>query len=131
MEKQNRDIEHIVAVPGSDGGTFRNRVFPADLKNSFVAKTGTLTNVSTLAGAMSTQKGYSFFGIFNQNPNVVDSKNVQNIMVQNIMKDLGGPSSFDYKFENFYTYNRNEEIKNILIDENMISNFLPFEMGLN
>ena len=103
-ERQNHDIDTVVAVPGSDGGTFRNRTFAADLKNSFVAKTGTLTHTSTLAGAMSTVNGISFFGIFNQSTDIHGSKLVQNSMVESIMTDLGGPKVFDYKFSRFHAY---------------------------
>lgn len=131
VEKDNLTIEDIVAVPGSDGGTFRNRTFSSDLKNSFVAKTGTLTSVSTLAGMMSTKSGYSFFGIFNQTPSVFDSKKTQNIMVEAIMKDLGGPSAFDYQYGGFHAYDRNETIKSLLLDYSSVSDFAPFENSLN
>jgi D-alanyl-D-alanine carboxypeptidase/D-alanyl-D-alanine-endopeptidase (penicillin-binding protein 4) len=111
IEKQGKTIEDVIAVPGSDGGTFRNRVFPADFKNSFVAKTGTLMHTSTLAGAMNTQDGFSFFGIFNQSRDITGSKIVQNSMVQSIIAEMGGPKSFDYTVERFHTYN-NETLKN-------------------
>lgn len=104
MEEQGREIEDVVAVPGSDGGTFRNRIFPADYKNAFVAKTGTLMHTSTLAGAMNTQNGFSFFGIFNQSTDIGGSKVVQNSMVKSIMTELGGPRTFDYVVEGFHTY---------------------------
>lgn len=103
-EKQGQELEDLVAVPGSDGGTFRNRLFPADYKNSFVAKTGTLMHTSTLAGAMNTQSGFSFFGIFNQSTDIEGSKTVQNSMVKSIMTNLGGPKNFDYTVEGFHTY---------------------------
>lgn len=105
VEKQKKELEDVMAVPGSDAGTFRNRVFPADYKNSFVAKTGTLMHTSALAGAMNTQKGFSFFGIFNQSTDIVGSKTVQNSMVKSIMTELGGPFAFNYVVEDFHTYN--------------------------
>lgn len=105
IEKQSMEIEDVVAVPGNDKGTFRNRIFPADFKNSFVAKTGTLMHTSTLAGAMNTQKGFSFFGIFNQSSDIAGSKKVQNNMVKSIMEEMGGPKAFDYEVTGFHTYN--------------------------
>jgi D-alanyl-D-alanine carboxypeptidase/D-alanyl-D-alanine-endopeptidase (penicillin-binding protein 4) len=111
IEKQGKTIEDVIAVPGSDGGTFRNRIFPADLKNSFVAKTGTLMHTSTLAGAMNTQDGFSFFGIFNQSKDISGSKIVQNSMVESIITEMGGPKSFDYTVERFHTYT-NDILKN-------------------
>lgn len=110
VEEQEREMEDIVAVPGSDGGTFRNRIFPADYKNSFVAKTGTLMHTSTLAGMMNTQNGISFFGIFNQSTDIAGSKTVQNNMVKSIMTEMGGPKAFNYTVEGFHAYS-NEELK--------------------
>ncbi|MGZ3808309.1 MAG: D-alanyl-D-alanine carboxypeptidase, partial [Bacteriovorax sp.] len=105
IEKQNKTIEDVVAVPGSDKGTFRNRIISSDYKNAFVAKTGTLMHTSTLAGAMNTQKGFSFFGIFNQSTDIPGSKIVQNSMVKSIMTEMGGPLAFNYEVEGFHTYN--------------------------
>jgi D-alanyl-D-alanine carboxypeptidase/D-alanyl-D-alanine-endopeptidase (penicillin-binding protein 4) len=136
IEKQNMTIESIIAVPGSDGGTFRNRTFPSELKNSFVAKTGTLTHVSTLAGIMSTKSGYGFFGVFNQTPVIANAKEVQNTMVEAIMNELTGPLAFDYSSEIFHTYDRNSNVginlalKSMNLEESAVSDFLPFEDGL-
>ena len=59
VERSNLELQNILAVPGSDGGTFSTRIFPAEYKNTFFAKTGTLVHTSTLAGIMSTKKGFS------------------------------------------------------------------------
>ncbi|MGZ3806691.1 MAG: D-alanyl-D-alanine carboxypeptidase, partial [Bacteriovorax sp.] len=112
-EKQGREIEDIMAVPGSDAGTFKNRIFPSDYKNAFVAKTGTLMNTSTLAGAMNTKSGFHFYGIFNQNPNIEGSKIAQNGMVKSIMTELGGPKTFNYVVEDFNTYGT-DNVKNLM-----------------
>jgi D-alanyl-D-alanine carboxypeptidase/D-alanyl-D-alanine-endopeptidase (penicillin-binding protein 4) len=104
LQKQNLDLENIVAVPGSDGGTFRNRTFPGDFKNTFVAKTGTLMHTSTLAGALNTNKGFSFFGIFNQTTDISSAKIVQNNMVSTLMLEMGGPKIFSYTPGKFNTY---------------------------
>lgn len=126
---QGRELEDILAVPGSDGGTFRNRVFPADYKNAFVAKTGTLMHTSTLAGAMSTKTGLSFYGIFNQSTDIVGSKIVQNGMVKSIMTEMGGPKAFNYVVDSFQTYG-NDDVKNLdfLFDEP--SDFTSVEQNL-
>jgi D-alanyl-D-alanine carboxypeptidase/D-alanyl-D-alanine-endopeptidase (penicillin-binding protein 4) len=104
VEKQGKELEDLVAVPGTDGGTFRNRIFAAEYKNAFVAKTGTLMHTSTLAGAMNTQKGFSFFGVFNQSIDIAGSKIVQNAMVKSIMTEMGGPKAFNYEVNPFHTY---------------------------
>lgn len=120
IEKQGREIEDVVAVPGSDGGTFRNRIFPSDFKNSFVAKTGTLMHTSTLAGAMNTQKGFSFFGIFNQSTDISGSKIVQNSMVKSIMNEMGGPLAFDYEVTGFHTYST-DTLKSMDVEDDFSS----------
>lgn len=125
-EKQGLMLEEIVAVPGSDQGTFRNRIFPADYKNAFVAKTGTLMHTSTLAGAMSTKSGFSFYGVFNQSSDIESSKKVQNAMVGVLMNELGGPKAFNYKVEPFDPYGE-DNVKNLL---KFKSDFLPVEENL-
>lgn len=112
IEKQSMEIEDVVAVPGNDKGTFRNRIFPSDYRNSFVAKTGTLMHTSTLAGAMNTQEGFSFFGIFNQSSDIAGAKRVQNEMVKSIMTEMGGPKSFEYEVKPFHTYS-GDQLKNL------------------
>ncbi|MBP9680010.1 MAG: D-alanyl-D-alanine carboxypeptidase [Bacteriovorax sp.] len=104
VEKQNKEIEDVVAVPGNDKGTFKHRIFSEDYRNSFVAKTGTLYHTSALAGAMNTRNGFSYFGIFNQSEDISGSKGVQNSMVRAIMTDMGGPMAFNYEVSVFHTY---------------------------
>ena len=130
-ERQGRELEDIVAVPGNDQGTFRNRLNSSDYKNTFVAKTGTLMHTSTLAGAMSTQKGFSFFGVFNQSTDIIGSKNVQNLMVKSLMTEMGGPKTFGYSVEGFHAYDNDENVKNFnMLDEEEDTNFSPIESVL-
>lgn len=117
IENQGKKIEDLVAVPGSDGGTFRNRIISEDYKNSFVAKTGTLMHTSALAGAMFTQAGLSFFGIFNQSADISGSKITQNAMVKAIMTEMGGPKAFNYEVESFHTYS-NDTLKSFNEEDN-------------
>jgi D-alanyl-D-alanine carboxypeptidase/D-alanyl-D-alanine-endopeptidase (penicillin-binding protein 4) len=128
IESQGMEIEDVVAVPGNDKGTFRNRIFPADYKNSFVAKTGTLMHTSTLAGLMNTQKGISFFGVFNQSTDIHGSKSVQNEMVKSIMTEMGGPKAFDYVVESFHTYNG--DMLKSLINLDLEDDFSPISGSL-
>ncbi len=131
IEKQGKELEDVIAVPGNDGGTFANRLNSSDLKNTFVAKTGTLMHTSTLAGAMSTTKGFSFFGIFNQSTDIVGSKNVQNAMVKSIFEEMAGPKVFSYQVEGFHAYDNNENVKNFnILDEEVDTDFSAVEEGL-
>lgn len=123
-EKQQKEISDIVAVPGNDQGTFRNRLNSADLKNTFVAKTGTLMHTSTLAGAMNTQKGFSFFGVFNQTTDILGAKAVQNDMVKVLMDEMGGSKVFGYQVEGFHAYDNQENVKNFnMFDDEEASDF--------
>lgn len=131
IERQGKELEDVIAVPGNDGGTFANRLNSSDLKNTFVAKTGTLMHTSTLSGAMSTTKGFSFFGIFNQSTDIIGSKNVQNGMVKSIFEEMEGPKVFDYRVEGFHAYDNNENVKNFnLFDEEVETEFSAVEYGL-
>jgi D-alanyl-D-alanine carboxypeptidase/D-alanyl-D-alanine-endopeptidase (penicillin-binding protein 4) len=112
IQRQGAELDDVIAVPGNDKGTFANRLNSSDYKNTFVAKTGTLMHTSTLAGAMSTTKGMSFFGIYNQSTDIIGSKLVQNKMVESIMNEMGGPKVFDYRVEGFHAYDNNEVVKN-------------------
>ena len=129
-ERQGREIEDVVAVPGADQGTFRNRLNSSDYKNTFVAKTGTLMHTSTLAGAISTVNGFSFFGIFNMTKDIVNAKEVQNNMVGILMAEMGGPKVFNYTVEGFHSYHKDENVKRLedLLEEE--SDFSPIEGNL-
>lgn len=131
-ERQSKKISDVVAVPGNDAGTFRNRLNSADLKNTFVAKTGTLMHTSTLAGAMSTKNGFSFFGVFNQTTDIVGAKTVQNAMVRVIMDEMGGSKVFGYQVEGFHAYDNYESVKNFNIfnDEEEASDFSSIDGNL-
>lgn len=97
LNKSNKQLQDIVAVPGTDMGTFKNRRYMVSERNSFVAKTGTLTHVTTLLGALDTLSGKSYFGIYNEAPVINLAKKVQNNLVRTMMGELGGGVSFDYK----------------------------------
>ncbi len=123
-ERKGSTLNAIMAVPGADQGTFRRRLNGSDTANSFMAKTGTLMHTSTLAGALSTKTGISFFGVFNQTSDIAGAKSLQDQMVFTLLKERGGVSKFPYKPEPFYTVDAGEQIKGMLDSEN---EFLPFE----
>ena len=103
-EDQGINLSDLLAVPGIDAGTFNNRAFPRELINSVMAKTGTLTNISNLAGIISSSKGFSFYGIFNNSKDIEGSKIVQNEMLKSLMSELGGPLIFNYSLKAFHTF---------------------------
>jgi D-alanyl-D-alanine carboxypeptidase/D-alanyl-D-alanine-endopeptidase (penicillin-binding protein 4) len=121
IERQGMGLEDVVAVPGSDGGTFRSRLNSSDLKNTLVAKTGTLMHTSSLAGALNTRKGYSFFGVFNHTQQIRNAKYIQNEMVRAILADLGGPKNFKYRVEPFLPYDKNAVVKSFDLGDSIMS----------
>lgn len=127
-EREGSSLNAIMAVPGADQGTFRRRLNGTDTANSFMAKTGTLMHTSTLAGALSTKTGISFFGVFNQTSDIVSAKSLQDQMVYSLLNDLGGVSKFPYNPEPFYTVDADIKVKKFGQDE--ASDFLPFEAPL-
>lgn len=103
MEELDSKIEYAVAVPGSDGGTFRSRLNSPRLKNTMVAKTGTLFHTSALAGMASTKSGLQFFGVFHQLQGPKgNAMIVQNNIVRQLIDGFGGEAPFDYTPLFFY-----------------------------
>lgn len=103
MMDLDRKIQEIVAVPGSDGGTFKSRLNTPRIANSIVAKTGTLFHTSALAGKVSTKNGDIYFGVFHQLQGWKgNAKMAQNEIVTEIIDANGGPKKFDYKKEYFF-----------------------------
>lgn len=126
-ERKGSSLNAIMAVPGADQGTFRRRLNGTDTANSFMAKTGTLMHTSTLAGALSTKTGMSFFGVFNQTSDIASAKSLQDQMVFALLQDRGGVSKFPYTPEPFYTVDADVKVKGFGQED---SQFLPFESPL-
>lgn len=103
MTEMQRSIQEVVAVPGTDLGTFKKRLNSKRLANSIIAKTGTLMHTSSLAGKVSTQQGQVYFGMFHQMRGWKGhAKMVQNQMVSEIIDAYGGANKFEYKKEFFF-----------------------------
>lgn len=103
MDEARHHLKDIVAVPGSDGGTFSSRLRGAATKDTLVAKTGTLFHTSTLAGLIYSKSGKHGFGIFHQlTGGKGNAKIVQNKLVEKLVEDLGGAKRFDYDAEFFF-----------------------------
>jgi D-alanyl-D-alanine carboxypeptidase/D-alanyl-D-alanine-endopeptidase (penicillin-binding protein 4) len=103
IESNGLYIHDVLAVPGSDGGTFRRRRFSIpELTNAFVAKTGTLYHTVALAGMLSTDIGLRYFGIFNQTEEIWSARKLQDEIVLQLFQDFGGPVKFPYRKEGFW-----------------------------
>lgn len=102
IEDQGYNITDVVAVPGSDGGTFKDRLNSKSLKNTFVAKTGTLFHTYSLAGVFNTAEGERVFGIYHQTQQKWSARKIQNEMVVALFDAFGGTKKFDYQKKSFY-----------------------------
>ncbi|MDD0853198.1 D-alanyl-D-alanine carboxypeptidase [Halobacteriovorax sp. GB3] len=103
LKEIERHIKEVVAVPGSDGGTFKKRLNTPRLTNTMVAKTGTLFHTSALAGKVYSQKGEHFFGVFHQLRGWKgNAKMAQNELVSQIIDEYGGPKKIEYANEFFF-----------------------------
>ena len=115
VQKHQLELQDVMAVPGSDGGTFRNRFIGKKISDTMVAKTGTLHHTSTLAGALNTNSGLEYFGIFNQTRRVSASRALQNAMVNSIFDILGGMNQFEYTSHKFYSVWDNMEEEDVSV----------------
>lgn len=96
-------ISRLVAVTGSDAGTLRARLQSPVLKNSIVAKTGSLFHTSALAGIVYGQSGVVPFGIFHHlTGSKAQAQMIQNQMVRTLSDQYGGASPFSYSPQYFF-----------------------------
>lgn len=103
LEDQQVPIQKVVAVPGTDLGTFRKRLRSPRLDKTFVAKTGTLYHTSALAGVLFGIKSKVTFGIFHQLTGWKGSaKMVQNKTVESLWETYAPNKKFEYNPEHFF-----------------------------
>ena len=90
LQPRNLTIADIYPVMGRDGGTLKSRVLPP----GSTVKTGTLNEVSALAGVMPTRdRGLIWFAVINLGAgDLEDFHQQQDRLLQNLQKDWGTPS---------------------------------------
>ncbi len=100
LARNKMTFADIMPVAGVDKGTLERRFDTDFSRGSVVGKTGTLGNtdggVSSLSGAMQTNKGTFFFVIFNQRGSVARFRSFQNSLVSLIQGQLGGAAPVVY-----------------------------------
>lgn len=90
LQAHKLPISDVFPVAGENRGTLEWRSLPAGT----VAKTGTLWNVSALAGMIPTQKyGLTWFTILNQGAGVEDFRQQQDKLLQTLRQQLGEPTA--------------------------------------
>lgn len=103
LEDQQVAIQEVVAVPGTDLGTFRNRLRSPRLDKTFVAKTGTLFHTSAIAGILFGVKSKVTFGIFHQLTGWKGgAKMVQNKTIESLWETYAPNEKFDYEPQYFF-----------------------------
>ncbi len=100
LARNKMTFADIMPVAGVDKGTLERRFDTDFSRGSVVGKTGTLGNtdggVSSLSGAIQTNRGKLFFVIFNQRGSVARFRSFQNSLVSLIQGQLGGASPIIY-----------------------------------
>jgi len=86
LQPQQLSVADLFPVAGRDGGTLEARKIPP----TTVAKTGTLWDVSALAGIMLTRdRGSICFSIINRGNGVVDFRAQQDVLLQQLLSHWG------------------------------------------
>ncbi|HEY9618205.1 MAG TPA: D-alanyl-D-alanine carboxypeptidase [Microcoleaceae cyanobacterium] len=86
LEAQDLTIADIFPISGIDGGTLDYRHIP----KAAVVKTGTLNEVSALAGVLPTRdRGLVWFTIINHGTDIEDLRQQQDIFLQTLIKQWG------------------------------------------
>lgn len=96
LQKEGLGMEEMLPVGGVDEGTLKRR-FNDMYRGSVVAKTGTLSGVSTLAGVAHTRsRGPLLFVIFNRGGSTASFRAAQDETIKKLITFFGGPVSVRY-----------------------------------
>jgi serine-type D-Ala-D-Ala carboxypeptidase/endopeptidase (penicillin-binding protein 4) len=96
LDKSKLAMADFLPVAGIDAGTLQRR-FTDEYRGSVVAKTGTLSGVSALAGIAYTRgKGPLLFVIYNRGGNVSSFRAAQDDTLKRIITYYGGPAAVQY-----------------------------------
>lgn len=96
LDKSKLRMAEFLPVAGVDAGTLQRR-FTDEYRGSVVAKTGTLSGVSALAGiAYTRSKGPLLFVIYNRGGNVSSFRAAQDDTMKKIITYFGGPAAVQY-----------------------------------
>jgi len=89
LSAHNRTIGDIFPIAGMDGGSIEGRKIPT----AAVVKTGTLNEVSALAGVVPTRRGLVWFAIMNRGSDVEGFRQQQDVFLQTLVHQWGNGSS--------------------------------------
>lgn len=89
LKPYNMTVADVVAVIGQDQGVLEGRPLP----KYAVIKTGTLDNVSSLAGVIPTQQGYIWVAIMNGGLNQEGFRQQQEVLLNTLLTTWGAVSA--------------------------------------
>lgn len=96
LETKGLGLEDVLPIAGIDGGTLERR-FTEVYRGSVVAKTGTLSGVSALAGVAHTRlRGPVLFVIYNRGGSVARFRAAQDETIKKLITLFGGPVPLRY-----------------------------------
>jgi D-alanyl-D-alanine carboxypeptidase/D-alanyl-D-alanine-endopeptidase (penicillin-binding protein 4) len=96
LDSKGLTIENILPVAGIDHGTLERR-FTDAFRGSVVAKTGTLSGVSALAGVAYTRtRGPLLFVIYNRGGSAHTFRAAQDETIKKVITVFGGPAPIRY-----------------------------------
>jgi D-alanyl-D-alanine carboxypeptidase/D-alanyl-D-alanine-endopeptidase (penicillin-binding protein 4) len=88
----------LMPVAGVDAGTLDDRFGEPGMRGAVVAKTGTLSSVSVLAGYMYTRReGVVLFAIMNEGGSPGAFRPLQDLLVRELFEAYGGPAPISYR----------------------------------
>ncbi len=96
LQTKGLGLEDVLPIAGIDGGTLERR-FTEVYRGSVVAKTGTLSGVSALAGVAHTRlRGPVLFVIYNRGGSVARFRAAQDETIKKLIILFGGPVPLRY-----------------------------------
>lgn len=106
--------EQVIAVPGQDEGTLKDRFNDPKYSRKLVAKTGTLNDTSSIAGFLFTDLDKVKFAVFNHTQpyeNKAPIRKMQNLFIQEAIDQFKNIITINYSSPNYTS------IKDIVILE--------------
>jgi D-alanyl-D-alanine carboxypeptidase/D-alanyl-D-alanine-endopeptidase (penicillin-binding protein 4) len=96
LDKERLGLEELLPVAGVDAGTLGRR-FTDEYRGAVVAKTGTLSGVSALAGIAYTRtRGPLLFVMYNRGGSSYSFRSVQDETLRKVITFFGGPAPVKY-----------------------------------
>lgn len=89
LEERGLSLADAFAVVGQDVGVLERRLLPGIL----IAKSGTLSGLSTLAGVLPTERGDIWFAVMNGGANLADLRTWQGEFLSRLQSRWGSPAA--------------------------------------